>query len=194
MAPAATRAVVSRADARSRMSRASSRSYLRRPVRSAWPGRRRRHLALAALGGILSARGAGSMISGQFFQSRFGMTIAIGEPMVSPARTPDRNSTCVLLDLHAAAAAVALLAADELCVTSSASSGSPAGQPFKNGDQGLAVAFAGGGEADGQASNPSLVIGIWFSANCRPPSHPNCHPSSAIQSKRARRIRRARST
>ena len=40
-APAATRAVVSRADARSRMSRASSRSYLSTPVRSAWPGRTR---------------------------------------------------------------------------------------------------------------------------------------------------------
>ncbi len=38
MAPAATRAVVSRADARSRMSRASVRSYFRIPTRSACPG------------------------------------------------------------------------------------------------------------------------------------------------------------
>ena len=52
-APAATRAVVSRALARSRMSRASPRSYLRTPTRSAWPGRgrvtrRRRELAGSA--------------------------------------------------------------------------------------------------------------------------------------------------
>ena len=40
-APAATRAAVSRALARSRMSRRSWRSYLRPPARSAWPGRGR---------------------------------------------------------------------------------------------------------------------------------------------------------
>src|SRR2546421_705988 len=38
-APHATRATVSRALARSRMSRASWRSYLSEPARSAWPGR-----------------------------------------------------------------------------------------------------------------------------------------------------------
>ena len=40
-----------------------------------------------------ASRGAGSMISCQFFQSRLWMSIAIGEPSVSPARTPERNST-----------------------------------------------------------------------------------------------------
>jgi hypothetical protein len=33
------------------------------------------------------------MISSQFFQSRFAMRMAIGEPRVKPARTPDWNST-----------------------------------------------------------------------------------------------------
>ena len=56
------------------------------------------------------------MISCQFFQSRLWISIAIGEPRVSPARTPERNSIGVLLDLHAAPAAVALLAARELGV------------------------------------------------------------------------------
>ena len=40
-----------------------------------------------------SSRGAGSMISCQFSQSRLRMSMAIGEPIVSPARTPERNST-----------------------------------------------------------------------------------------------------
>ena len=40
-----------------------------------------------------ASRGAGSMISCQFFQSRLWISIAIGEPSVSPARTPERNST-----------------------------------------------------------------------------------------------------
>ena len=44
------------------------------------------------------------------------MSIAIGEPSVSPARTPERNCDGVLLDLHAAAASVALLAAREVDV------------------------------------------------------------------------------
>ena len=32
------------------------------------------------------------MISCQFFQSRLWISIAIGEPSVSPARTPERSS------------------------------------------------------------------------------------------------------
>ena len=91
IAAAATRAVVSRADARSRMSRASSRSYLSRPVRSAWPGRTRVTARLRGVPG--STSGAGFMISSQFFQSRLRISIAIGAPIVSPARTPERNST-----------------------------------------------------------------------------------------------------
>jgi hypothetical protein len=38
------------------------------------------------------SRGAGSITSTQFFQSRLRTSIAIGEPSVSPARTPARNS------------------------------------------------------------------------------------------------------
>ncbi len=92
MAPAATRAVVSRADARSRMSRASSRSYLRIPVRSAWPGRTRVTARRRSVPSASVSRGAGSMIACQFAQSRLRMSIAMGPPNVSPARTPERIS------------------------------------------------------------------------------------------------------
>ena len=46
--PSATRAAVSRAEARSRIGRASSKSYFCMPTRSAWPGRGRVRAALRA--------------------------------------------------------------------------------------------------------------------------------------------------
>ena len=71
------------------------------------------------------------MISCQFFQSRLWISIAIGEPSVSPARTPDRNSIDVLLDLHATPAAVALLAPRELGVDVVGEQGNAAGIPSR---------------------------------------------------------------
>ena len=74
MAPAATRAAVSRALARSRMSRMSARPYLATPARSAWPGRgrvtgarrrRRRHRVRQ------SASASTRIVCCQFAQSRF---------------------------------------------------------------------------------------------------------------------------
>ena len=84
-APAATRAAVSRAEARSRTSRASPRSYLREPARSAWPGRGRASLRRGS-----SSRAPGLITSSQLAQSRFSMSSAMGEPSVTPARTPER--------------------------------------------------------------------------------------------------------
>ncbi len=81
-APAATRAAVSRAEARSSTSRASSRSYLSIPARSAWPGRTR-------VTGFLVKPSASTCIGPlQFSQSRLTTVSAIGDPSVSPPRTP----------------------------------------------------------------------------------------------------------
>ena len=115
IAAAATRAVVSRADARSRMSRASSRSYLRMPVRSAWPGRTR---VTARLRGDpdRSSRGAG------IHDLLPVLPVAIVDQhrdrraeRLAGANAGEKFDR-VLLDLHAAPAAVALLAARELGV------------------------------------------------------------------------------
>ncbi len=80
--PAATRAAVSRALARSRTSRASSRSCFSMPARSACPGRTR-------ITGFLVKPPASTCIGPfQFSQSRFRITRASGEPRVRPPRTP----------------------------------------------------------------------------------------------------------
>ena len=92
MAPAATRAAVSRALARSRMSRTSSRAYLAMPARSACPGRGR--VTGARLAPVAFGAGSGPvcMVRCQFTQSRFSMSMAIGPPIVWPARTPEMMS------------------------------------------------------------------------------------------------------
>ena len=91
-APAATRMVVSRALARSRMSRMSSRSYLSAPARSAWPGRGRVTGALRAP--VASAGGSAPtyIVFCQLVQSRLRTTSATGPPSVSPLRMPDSTS------------------------------------------------------------------------------------------------------
>ena len=92
-APAATRAAVSRALARSRTSRMSSWSYLARRrgrrgrAAAASPAAR---LAPVGVGRRLAVRRASCCC--QFTQSRFSISSAIGPPIVSPARTPERIS------------------------------------------------------------------------------------------------------
>ena len=86
-APTAVRDAVSRALARSSTSRRSCRSCFRPPARSAWPGRGR----VSASGG--EGRGPVPMRSSQLWWSRFVIDIAIGEPSVSPPRTPPTSST-----------------------------------------------------------------------------------------------------
>ena len=87
------------------------------------------------------------MIACQFFQSRLWISIAIGEPSVSPARTPERNSIDVLLDLHASSAAVALLAAREFNVDVVGKQRHAAGHSFQNAHESWAVRLAGGCES-----------------------------------------------
>ena len=54
--------------------------------------------------------------SSQFFQSRFTISMAIGEPMVLPCRTPDENMGLIRLDLHAPAAPITLLAPPKFAI------------------------------------------------------------------------------
>ena len=95
--PAATRAAVSRAEARSRTSRTSRVPYFRAPARSAWPGRTRvtvtaRFTPDSASATISAASssvsGAACMIRVQLAWSRFSIVRRIGEPSVRPCRTP----------------------------------------------------------------------------------------------------------
>ena len=102
--PTATRAAVSRALARSRIGRTSSKPYFTVPARSAWPGRRRVTFSISL--SIAST----DIASVQLTQSRFSI--------VQRDRAAEREAVAdagddlgaVLLDLLAAAAAVALLA------------------------------------------------------------------------------------
>ena len=82
-APSATVVAVDRALARSSTSRASSRSYLSAPARSACPGR--------TWVNFLPPRAYGETSSFQFSWSLFQMTSAMGAPMVTPPRRPARN-------------------------------------------------------------------------------------------------------
>ena len=79
--PAATRAAVSRAEARSRTSRASSKPYFCIPVRSAWPGR---GFVSGVAVGPSSADGDISFchLSGSFVHSLLPISMASGEPSV----------------------------------------------------------------------------------------------------------------
>ena len=85
--PAATRAAVSRADARSSTSRASVKPYFCMPARSAWPGRT---WVSGACVGPSSARTDISFchLSGSRSHSVFPTSMATGEPSVRPCRTP----------------------------------------------------------------------------------------------------------
>ena len=87
--PSATRAAVSRALARSRIGRASSKPYFCMPTRSAWPGRGRVSAALRAS----ASSSTGSTGSADITFSHLGHSVlptmsATGPPWVSPWRTP----------------------------------------------------------------------------------------------------------
>ena len=92
MAPAATRAAVSRALARSSTSRMSVRSYLMAPARSACPGRGRVTTGRSVPEAPAGASSSACIVCCQFSQSLLRISSEIGEPSVSPARTPDRIS------------------------------------------------------------------------------------------------------
>src|ERR1700733_7212645 len=82
--PAATRAAVSRAEARSSTSRASSKPYLSIPGRSACPGR-------GWVKTLEGAPGSGDISSAHFGHSVLAISMATGEPRVRPCLMPPRR-------------------------------------------------------------------------------------------------------
>ncbi len=92
--PSATRAAVSRAEARSSTGRASSKPYFCMPARSAWPGRGRVNGALRARPARTSgSTGSLAMITFHLGHSVLATWTAIGPPIVNPCRTPPRIVT-----------------------------------------------------------------------------------------------------
>src|SRR6266540_3431947 len=85
--PAATRAAVSLALARSKTFRTSSNPYFMTPARSAWPGRGRVSLSPGSVS-------PSTAIRSRYFSSHsaFSIVMAMGLPRVRPCRTPDRIS------------------------------------------------------------------------------------------------------
>ena len=93
-APSATRAAVSRAEARSRIGRASSKSYFCMPTRSACPGRGRVSAALrASASSSASSTGSADITFSHFGHSVLPTRIASGLPSDSPCRIPPMMST-----------------------------------------------------------------------------------------------------
>ena len=83
--PSATRAAVSRAEARSRMGRDSANPYFCIPARSAWPGRGRVRGALRACwASVAGSTSPGAMTVSHLAHSVLPIMMAIGEPRVSP--------------------------------------------------------------------------------------------------------------
>ncbi len=107
-APSATVAAVDRALARSRASRASSKPYLSRPGRSAWPGRGRVKRG--------PPRDVGDIEILPVLVVLVPDDERDGGAERQPAPDPGEELGAVGLDLHATAAAVALLAPGQLGV------------------------------------------------------------------------------
>ena len=92
--PSATRAAVSRAEARSRIGRASSKSYFCIPTRSACPGRGRVSAALrASASSSTGSTGSADITFSHLGHSVLPTSMATGPPWVSPCRTPPRMRT-----------------------------------------------------------------------------------------------------
>ena len=124
-APAATRAAVSRALARSRTSRASVKPYFCIPARSAWPGR-------TFVSGSAVAPGAGSISLCHLSErnhSLFLISMATGEPRVRPWRTPPTKVTSSFSNLWRGPRPYPRRRRDNSIWISSTVMGNPAGRP-----------------------------------------------------------------
>ena len=125
-APAATRAAVSRAEARSSTSRASTKSYFCMPARSAWPGR-------GVVSGLAVAPGAGD-ISSVHLPLPLAVADLDGDRRAERAAVADaaEDGDLVLLEAHAGAAPVARAGGGPARpAMSSTVTGSPAGRPSR---------------------------------------------------------------
>ena len=143
--PSATRAAVSRAEARSRIGRASSKPYFCMPTRSAWPGRGR------VSGGVAGQRleldrvdrvgrhhllPLGPLGVADLDRDRAALGLAVADA------ADDRD--LVLLELHPGAAAVAEAAPGERVGDVGGGHPDVGGQPLEDRDQGGAVGLARG--------------------------------------------------
>ena len=114
------------------------------PARSAWPGRGR-------VTGFLVVLGAVDVFDGQ----RFGPVLPVlvldqdGDGRTDGVRVSDAADDVgvIGLDFHAAAAAVALLAAPQFAVDGRHGDGDSSGQPSQSGDKALPVRFSCGFKA-----------------------------------------------
>ena len=158
IAPTATRAAVSRAEARSSTLRTSSRSYFMTPERSAWPGRGSYDLAAAArgdLGELLLADRPGAhrrapvgVVAVAHDQRE---RAAEREPVAHAAEDLD----VVLLDLLPRAAPVARLPAPEIEADRLAVEREPRGQAGDHGGDSRAVRLPRGDAGQIHASEGS---------------------------------------
>ena len=143
--PKATRVAVSRALARSRTGRASSKPYFCMPVKSAWPGRGRVSGALRAW----SASSSGSTGSADMICSHLGHSVlpdldghraALGQAVADAAEDGD----LVLFELHPGAAAVAEPASGQCVLDLRAGEFDSGRYAFDNSHQCRAMGFTGG--------------------------------------------------
>lgn len=88
------------------------------------------------------------MMSTQFFQSLLRISMEIGDPSDSPARTPERNSMRSVSICMRRPRPYPLLSAREIGVDVGSEQWRPSGEPLENGHQSWAVRFAGGRETE----------------------------------------------
>ena len=123
----------------------SSWPYFTTPARSAWPGRGRVTGGAIGAGRVRPASPAPTyIVRCQFSQSLFGISSAIGAPVVTPWRTPLSGSARSDSISHAAAAAVAGLAAAQLGGDRVEVDREAGRHAFEDRDERLAVRLAGG--------------------------------------------------
>ena len=137
-APAATRAAVSLALARSSTSRASSNPYFCIPARSAWPGR-------TWVSGASVAPGAGDISACHLslrFHSVLAISMATGDPSVRPWRTPPMQRQLVDLEALARPAAEAEPAPGQLALDVLDGDGQAGRQTFDDDHEPLAVGLS----------------------------------------------------
>ena len=152
--PAATRAAVSRAEARSSTSRASAKPYFCMPARSAWPGR---GWVSGACGRTVLGPTATSPcchLSGLRFHSVLAISMATGEPSVRPWRTPPTRVTSSCSKRMRGPAAVAEAAPGQLGLDVLDGHRQAGGQALDDDHEGRAVRLAGGEEAEHLANLP----------------------------------------
>ena len=179
--PSATRAAVSRAEARSRTGRASSKSYFCMPTRSACPGRGRVSGALrASASSSTGSTGSADITWSHLGHSVLPISTATGPPCVSPCRTPPTNRDLVLLELHPGAASVAEPAPRQGVAQVVGRDRDVGGQPLEDGDEERAV---------GLARSEPAQHGVSLSRDPQRPGSPHIVVRPATQSPTSRPAR-----